>query len=111
MKNVGKQDLACDECGFAPIQDGPTCGKRVIVHAIFLGTWEDLSFGTACEGHAEVLKRVADLWHNVDPETCLDLGARWLTRTDGSSFCYHPETEAEWQRMLADPSIAYGAIQ
>ena len=106
MKRVGKKDLDAVACGFTAAEDDEdTCGEPTVLHGLIEDTWELCSFAVSCLSHAEVLRWVADYTHDIEPP-CLDLDARFLVRTDGSSFCYQPEDDAAFQARIAEPDIA-----
>lgn len=106
MRRVGARDLPPGECSYSPNPTAATCGAPAVLHGLITGTWEDISFLTACVDHQDVLVAIADLTHSIQPE-CLDLSAHWLTRWDGGSFCYRPEDEAALRAELARPDISW----
>lgn len=85
-------------CGFSSAASHLVCGDPVAVHGVI---WAEETALAACVRHAESLAIITDEQHSVDLPACFGEGSWWLTRPDGSSFCYFPETEADLQVELA----------
>jgi hypothetical protein len=58
IREVGTEDVPNNTCGYSENRGDPICGKAATVRAVANGTWEGESELTACDDHAESLRRV-----------------------------------------------------
>jgi hypothetical protein len=87
-------------CGYSHDVSENVCGATPTLHGCILGTFEDVTFVMACGQHETVVRSLTDN-HHATENPCFDLSAYWLTRTDGQSFCYHPDAMATLHAELA----------